>query len=247
MGLPKTPGEPSEDAAAHDLGLGRVAVADGASRALGSGAWAQCLVHRFVTAPPRGFDPVRLRTWATAAADDWAAGVDLPSDAPPYLVDAVARGSAATLLGILVDPSPAGTNSVWWRAVAIGDTCLFALRNDSVVEAFPLDEPGQFNSTPALIPTAATALAKAFHRPRTTRGACGVGDSLLVMTDALARWTLRRAAQDGGVWRFLSRVERTRFEDTVRTLRDRQEVEADDITFLRCRAVPAPAPGAPGS
>ncbi|MFE6158107.1 hypothetical protein ACFQ7F_04215 [Streptomyces sp. NPDC056486] len=236
MAVPKSPTEPSEDAWAFDPVPGRVAVSDGASRAIGSGAWARCLVSRFVAAPPEEFDAPSLCGWATRAAEEWVASLRVPEDAPPYVQDAAARGSFATFLGIVVDPGPSGTGSVWWRAVAIGDTCLVALRDDTVVTCFPLDRPDLFTSAPCLLPTSPGRIADSVADAVTAHGACGAGDVLLVMTDALARWALERSAHGGEVWRFLSRVAPQGFEKKVHSLWVRGELDSDDITLVRCRA-----------
>ncbi|QIB47561.1 hypothetical protein [Streptomyces aureoverticillatus] len=237
LSVPKSAGEPSEDAAALDLARGRIAVCDGASRALASGPWAWCLADRFVAAPPDDFGEEALACWVRAAAEEWSAGIRLPAEAPPYLSDAVARGSFATLLGVVVEAAPPGAGSVWWRAVAVGDTCLVALRAGAVVRSFPLDGPEQFTSAPALVPTSAGALPGALSTADVTSGACGVGDVLLVMTDALARWALGRAARGGEVWRFLTEVAPGDFEGEVRLLWRRGELEVDDVTLVRCGVV----------
>ncbi|GHD08633.1 hypothetical protein GCM10010334_62130 [Streptomyces finlayi] len=236
MGLAKSPAEPSEDAAAFDLGRGRIALSDGASRALGSREWARCLVQTFVAEPPSELTDATVRAWAAAAGREWTASLEIPDDAPPYVRDAAARGSFATLLGIVVDPAPPGANSVWWRAVAVGDTCLFALRDEMVVEAFPLDSADQFGSVPDLVPTSGPEWENSLTELRTTRGSCGPGDVLLLMTDALAKWALGRAPHGGDVWRFLSRVVPDELENTVCALWARGELEQDDVTLVRCRA-----------
>ncbi|WP_030675179.1 hypothetical protein [Streptomyces sp. NRRL B-1347] len=91
LAVPKSATEPSEHAAALDPARGRVAVSDGATRALASGPWAHCLVRRFVARPPDGFGAAALGDWDRAAAEEWAPCVRLSPQAPPYLWDALAR------------------------------------------------------------------------------------------------------------------------------------------------------------
>ncbi|MEI5101074.1 hypothetical protein RB200_24140 [Streptomyces sp. PmtG] len=235
LSVAKSAAEPSEDAAALDLARGRVAVSDGATRAFASGTWARCLVRRFVTRPPDALDARALGRWTAEAAADWSHGVRLPPDAPPYLYDAVERGSHATLLGLVAEPGRDGAGGVRWRAVAVGDTCLMTLTGDALRGSFPLDRPDQFTSAPALLPTAPGALPQAVAAARVASGACGAGDVLLVMTDALARWSLERAARGPRVWRFLRGAAPEEFASEVRALWRRGELEEDDITLVRCR------------
>ncbi|MCI3935225.1 protein phosphatase 2C domain-containing protein [Streptomyces sp. AN091965] len=235
LAVPKSATEPSEDAAALDPARGLIAVSDGATRALASGPWARCLVRRFVARPPEGFDAPALRGWVRAAAEEWSQCVRLSPQAPPYLWDAVERGSYATLLGLVAEPAPPGADTLRWKAVAVGDTCLVALRADAPTLSFPLHRPEQFTSAPALLPTSATALPDAVTAARVTTGAGAAGDDLLVMTDALARWALTETAHGPHVWRFLRRCDAADLTAKVRALWRRGELEEDDITLARCR------------
>ncbi|QDQ15641.1 protein phosphatase 2C domain-containing protein [Streptomyces spectabilis] len=235
LAVPKSATEPSEDAAALDPARGRIAVSDGATRALASGPWAHCLVRRFVARPPDGFDVPALGDWVRAAAAEWSQCVRLSPQAPPYLWDAVERGSYATLLGFVAEPAPPGADTLPWLAVAVGDTCLVTLRGAAPTLSFPLHHPEQFTSAPALLPTSPAALPDAVGAAHVIAGASRAGDDLLVMTDALARWALTRAAHGPHVWRFLRQCDASTFTTKVRALWRRGELEEDDVTLVRCR------------
>src|SRR4051812_21505254 len=112
-----------QDAVLGDAGRGRFAVADGASESAHAGLWAQLLVADFVGRDddPAGWaarlGPVRQR-WAAAVAGEDA------DAAQPWFVEARMRqGAFATLLGVRVDAAGG------WEAVAVGDSCLFHVRD----------------------------------------------------------------------------------------------------------------------
>ena len=74
------------------------------------------------------------------------------------------KGAFATLLTLQMnigdappgDPEPLAQPGIPhvigdWRSAAIGDTCLFHIRDGCLQAAFPLDQSGSFNTSPALL------------------------------------------------------------------------------------------------
>jgi hypothetical protein len=174
-----------QDAAAADPDRGRFAVADGATESAFAGPWAQLLVDGFVTTDG-ALDGL---PWLPEARRRWAAAVRPTLEAPavPWYLDAGLRqGAFATFLGLVVDDAG-------WEALAVGDSCLFQVRRESLVEAFPLGCAGDFGSTPWLL----GARAEGHHAVR-RRGDGQPGDRLWLMTDALAQWFWPRSRPAGG-------------------------------------------------
>lgn len=240
IGLAKAAGQATEDAVAYDTGRGRIAVSDGASRAFGAAEWAGCLVRHFVTDPPPDFNEETLAGWVAPAVAAWHQDVGVAADAPPHIRAAAARGSFATLVGLVTIPSSPWANTIWWRAMSVGDSCLFMLRQGTFMFALPSDDLSAFGARPPLLSTLGDRTADALRSLRTTAGSCGPGDDLLFMTDAMARWALTVTARDGTIWRFLANAPADEIREAVRTAKARKDMEEDDVTLVRCRAVAAP-------
>jgi hypothetical protein len=200
----------------------RFAVADGASESSFAGAWARLLVETFV----RG--PVRWPAWLTPLQERWAATV-VTAPLPWYAEAKFEEGAFATLLGVVVEPRRRR-----WRAWAIGDSCLFHLRRNRLLRAFPLIHSGEFGNAPRLV--GSRSRPPLWDR---ARGSWRAGDRLLLMTDALAQWFLRRVEAGRRPWRAVERLQRDEdFAQWLGKLSDHGELRNDDVTLLTVRSQP---------
>jgi hypothetical protein len=214
--------EENEDAVASDPAGFRFAVADGATEGWQSGAWAVHLATAFVRRPP---GPADFPVWLTATRRDWAPPAQ-PGPAPWYAEAKQREGSFATLLG--VELRPGGASGWAWKAVAVGDSCLFHVRGSGVEVAFPIDSAAGFSSRPPLIPSSAAVKCPP---PEWLAGRAAPGDLLLIATDAAAAHLLalggsaRAAALDlarsavasrdtTGLMGFLQELQRARNDDS---------------------------------
>jgi hypothetical protein len=205
-----------EDAFAADPEAGRFAVADGASESSFAGLWARLLVDGFARPVPG---------WLQAARRDWAARVDGRA-LPWYAEEKRDAGAFATLLGLVVADGR-------WHALAVGDTCLFQVRGDRLIEMFPLRRSQEFSNRPALIGSRSGGDAHVEGR-----GSWEPDDRFLLMTDALAHWFLRRHEAGDRPWQEFSRLSSTgdAFADWVEDQRHRDGLRNDDVTlvFIDC-------------
>ncbi|WP_158751623.1 hypothetical protein [Streptomyces bicolor] len=241
--VPKGRAAECEDA--HAWNAHRAAVCDGASRAFASGRWAALLARTFLVTALDGPDPSGaqvLDRWLHESRGLWAEQTAQTAEVPVYIRGALARGSAATFVGVDtrdVSSTRAGTGPLMeYRAFAVGDSCLFHLREGRPTVLFPLDRPDRFDTHPDLVPTRAEVLESLAPVLRITEGACGPDDVLLLMTDALAQWALEAAAESGStVWTFLEHASRDEFDVRVRELRASRAMKEDDVSLVRCRAV----------
>lgn len=156
-----------------------------------------------------------------------------------------AEGAYATLLIVRVDPDPGSGSSAdcdasepaWrWRAAALGDSCLFHLHDDQLVQAFPVGTADEFGTAPDLFGSRNHDVALLACRTRFTEGRCRPGDRLLLMTDALAAWFLSAPDQDMAVRQLLEFSgpdDLSGFVDWLNGLRDRQELRNDDVAVVR--------------
>jgi hypothetical protein len=227
----RSPGD-WEDGAAFDPVGGRMAVADGASAAYRAREWATHLVESWVkSAPMEDADPAVAGRWFTEVASRWKSEDDV-QNLEWYHQDAARRGSFAAFVGVQLTTSGARTS---WTAVAVGDCCLFQVRGDRLLTAFPLSDPAAFGNAPDLVPSAADKLDRLHDRIRTSTGIAEPGDLILLCSDAFAKFLLT-VASDGTVWAVLrSLVDNHQFGELVSYLRAQGLLELDDVTLLRVR------------
>jgi hypothetical protein len=224
--------EEYEDAYAIDSAAGRFAIADGASDSYDSGRWSRLLVDAFMTdAPPA--DPAGVRAWLAAPARAWGAALD--GAALPWNHQAKARlGAHCTFLGVEIDragPRSAGAVAGGaWRALAIGDACLFQVRAGILRAAFPLESTTAFGTSPALLTTNPAYRGAGVDHLATAKGDLRCGDTLILATDALAQWFLRRYEQGGEPWCDLPSG--ADFPAFVAAERAQHRLRNDDLTLL---------------
>lgn len=207
----------------------RAAAADGATETSFAGAWAGELAEAYG----------RRRLDCQAVADRlpriqrrWASRFN-SSQLPWYAQEKLRLGAFSSLLGLtLLDTGDGNVHA--WQAMALGDTCLFQVRGDSLVTAWPLDEPEAFSSRPRLISSLAPGNTSTAEALQAISGTWEPGDSMLLMTDALAQWFLRSSRSGGRPWRVLIRAqgEQARFARSMHQLRERNEIRNDDVTAL---------------
>ncbi|MFE3496218.1 hypothetical protein ACFXOS_24595 [Streptomyces sp. NPDC059175] len=243
----------------------RLAVADGASASADSGWWAQQLVQDLCAAPGRAFwDPQAFARVTTRASLRWPARRRKwleevgRSDTVRWLLhDRMVKGPSATALGILLwdglEPpaleheSPDGSSGPPlphpgeptgpWYAVSVGDSCLFHVRGGELLATVPA-LPQSLRRRPDLV-----SAAPGEEGPRqasTHHGTWAAGDVFYLVTDALARWCLRRLPGERP-WPVLDELcgaDPSAFTEWVRVEREGRRLQDDDITVLRAECLP---------
>ncbi len=163
----------------------------------------------------------------------WAAQVD--GKPLPWYADVKRQeGAFTTFLGLTVRLRAGKPRA--WKAVAVGDSCLFQVRRDSLVRQFPLGCSNDFNTSPALVGSRPPSGAPLPQKSR-TQGRYEIGDRMLLMTDALAQWFLEECEQGARPWRDIRKLLSRRsseaaFAAWVEKLRDRGSLRNDDVTLL---------------
>ncbi len=208
------------------------AVADGASEGMLSGPWAQILVRAFcrVNSPPARFNTLLERAYQ--AWTDWR-GYYLQlreqQNRPIQWFEetGLQKGAFSTLIGITLLHGPSNR----WDVVALGDSCLFQVRDGELLTAFPLDNSTQFDSRPFLIASNPANNAGLLERVRRTRSDWRSGDRFYLMTDALAYWFLSECEAGRTPWDNLH-LQRQAFERHVHALRAARSMRNDDVTLV---------------
>jgi hypothetical protein len=222
-----------EDAFAGDPGRGRFAVADGASESSFAAEWARLLADGFVASPGR---PWRDTDWLAPLRRRWAAAVD-GRPLPWYAEAKREQGAFATFLGICFRPPRRGRKAAVWRALAVGDSCLFRTRKGRLRQASPVTRAADFNNLPALLGSRERPADTPAGAVQRLRGRWRPGDRFLLMTDALAEWYLRQTEEGGrpaeGVGRLLAEdAPEGAFAAWVEEGRERHGLRNDDVTLL---------------
>jgi hypothetical protein len=220
--------EENEDAAAGDGGRGRFAVADGATESAFAGDWSRLLAEAFVrdSVLERGWPD-----WLPPVRQQWLETVG-GRDLPWYLEEKFKQGAFATFLGVEVVRAASGEG--WeWRAVAIGDCCLFHVRGNEMICSFPIDAAADFNSSPSLLGSRPGDHPRA-HR---AKGRARAGDTFLLLSDALAHWALRRHEERRPPWSELAAVLQSSeaeaaFAQFTEALWAEKSLKTDDTTVL---------------
>lgn len=208
----------------------RAAVADGATETSFSGLWATLLSERWARGREVGPEfGARLG----AARRLWRGRVGR-RPLPWYAAEKARQGAYAAFLGVSLN---ARTGA--WRAVAVGDCNLFHLRGLGpglrLMQAFPLERSAEFGSSPFLL----GSVARPGDDPAShVRQAAGVlpGDGLLLLaSDALSAWLLRREESGRPAWEAMSPLglaDQGEFEGLVAGARE-DGARNDDMTLLR--------------
>ena len=148
----------------------------------------------------------------------------------------LSSGGYCTLTAGLLGPIDGPDLSL--RAIAVGDSPIFHLRREGVsyrlVAAAPLSESDAFDSSPAIVSS---------RRATAGEGVSGLtsvvftpvepGDVILIVTDAIAEWALRRHEDSAPVWSVLSTMDDRGFDQLLSMIRSAREIVADDVLVAR--------------
>ncbi len=178
--------EECEDAIAMNSRRTRFAVADGATEAFDSGNWARRLVSSW-TENNGLLQADEFLAWLKNQGEEhceaWT-NVELSW----YASEKERAGSFAAFVGVELHQTP---ESHCWNAIAIGDSCLIHTHGNDIIHTFPLTKSEDFGPAPVLAPSRAPLLTLTAKEVRAISGRLGVGDQLLVLSDATAAWFLR--------------------------------------------------------
>jgi hypothetical protein len=216
---------------AHPEPRFRCAVADGATAAAFSGEWAGQLVSAF----GEGKLPQVSDAHLAGLRSTWNETYRNAAGLPWYMEEKVLRGSFAAFMGLEIRPPLGKLRTGRWRAVVVGDCCLFSVRRDSVRVRFPYTTAAQFGDHPYLIATNASPEAPLDGQRQLTWGRWRAGDTFYLMSDAVAAWFLHGIRQGQRPWRRLNPAlaESAAFERFVAALRQSGEMKNDDVTVAR--------------
>jgi Protein phosphatase 2C len=220
-----------EDAFAWNSRGGRYAVADGASSSAFARLWAHLLVRAYVAGQ---LSPDCLETDLSAPQAHWAANVE-QRDLPWYALEQVRRGAFAALVGLTL------ASNGHWTVLAVGDCCVFQMRDGALQTALPLNAAEAFDNRPLLLGSRPLANAQLREQGAivSAEGTWCPGDTFLLMSDALAAMFLRK----GGTLDVLE-FERgaSGFRRWIEARRQDRALRNDDVSLLWLTTLPIDAP-----
>jgi hypothetical protein len=229
-----------EDAFAADAERGIAAIADGVSAAMFSGLWARILTAAAVARPPNLEDPEAFQAWLAARRTAWLEEIDF-SRLTWFQREKMkqANGAASTLLWVTLDPDddngPSPVSRYRLRSVAIGDCCLFHVRQGQLLWSFPMQSADDFGLEPAQIGSVDMNQDHLLEHAA-MEGQCLVDDLLVLCTDALAQWMLRQSATAEPVpWEKYWEITAEDWQDEIAVLRQTNQMRFDDTTLILLR------------
>lgn len=245
--------EEYEDAFAYSTTDGMLAIADGATESSFADRWARDLVDSYVTKPPEvNGAKTAFPDWLTPMQQRWRAGIDW-ENLPWFAEEKAKAGAFATFLGLTIyDPDHFKKSSfleratamfrkneppqVWkWKAMAVGDSCVFQVRDDKLITCFPISKAEDFNSRPVLLCSNPANNGSVWAEVRFEQGDCKAEDLFILATDAVAKWFLDQHALGGKPWDTLKAVRsQMEFQDIVARLRSEKTMRNDDATVVLC-------------
>ena len=223
-----------EDGYAFDPPAGVIAVADGAGSGIFSKLWADLLLESYLARPVALDNPDAVGPWINERRNAWATRVDYPRQRWSVQLRLDQTCGAATFLGLAIGAGPEGPEDATpWEAGAVGDVCLFHVREGRLVDSFPIARAADFSATPSIFQSKAM---RSMPSGVVRRGAILPGDLLVVATDALAQSLLTEI--EAGVppdWGRFWDIDQDLWRIEIEALRDRGAIVNDDCTLVLVR------------
>ncbi len=212
------------------------AIADGATQTSFSRIWARLLV----TAAVKKYLPERLSELTLTVRQQWIDHI-ATLNLPWHAEEKVQQGSFSTLLWLSLKQSTntrAVKYSGTWQSLAIGDSCLFQIRKNTLRTHFPPLSASDFKNHPLLLSTIPIRNevfwknTQDFH----INGDWCSGDDFFLMTDALAAWFLH-ALEKGNLPNLLSEMVTNLhsidgYTHWIQVLRTGAQIKNDDTSII---------------
>ncbi|SDO17442.1 hypothetical protein SAMN04487897_109101 [Paenibacillus sp. yr247] len=212
----------------------RFSIADGATESSFADIWAGLLVNGYCDGM---FNFDFLQESVKRLSQYWHKKVHI-KDLPWYAQEKLENGAFSSLAGITLTET--SEHEVQYELAAIGDSCIFHIRNGEILTSFPLKSEEEFNNSPVLISSNFMRNHDIELHIKKMTGTAIQGDSFFLMTDALACWLLRCFRNDMKIVESLSEIrDQEEFLSLIQQERNKEYEEGgfylrnDDVTFIR--------------
>ena len=215
------------------------AVSDGATTSFFSRAWARILTSHFAEKPEEALS--RWDEWLEGAQEKWKTEVGeiaKSEKASFFVVNGFhsQKPAGATFAGVVLGER--NENGWPWRAQVLGDSCIFILGADGPPRVMEIQTSAEFSN---LVKTAESWARKNAHVPSKYESLPnGIEtriqehDAVLIASDALSKWMLRRLEAKRPIWgSILELDDNLKFQDLVAQARSEAEdpLENDDVAL----------------
>ena len=231
--LAKDPQQPGEyqDAWRCAPEAGVAAVADGVASAIFSGPWAEVLVEAIIAQPLSLDQHDGLGTWLAARRAQWQAKIDTTGLAW-FQKAKLPAGAFSTLLWVTI---AADNAEATWLCRAIGDSCLFHVRDGRLLCVFPIERTEDFAADPVVLGSVNLNRDHLLEF-KSAQGSCCPGDLLVLATDAVAQWILSEVeAGNPPTWNDFWTMTEMEWRDGLDRLRTEGAMRYDDATLVVLR------------
>lgn len=208
------------------------AVADGATETSFSGIWAKQLVRAFCKGMSDG---PAIAKELVSLREHWRKIVSR-RPLPWYAEEKIRSGAFAAIIGLVLEDGSDAKGQGTWKAIAVGDSCVFHVRNKQVLGCFPIKKSADFNNSPQLLSSNNPVNDGDKVRVVKRSGRWLEGDTFYLMTDAIACWFMKQVEANIVPARelaYLTDGDSNPFRLWLKDLRDHQSVRNDDVTILR--------------
>lgn len=165
----------------------RHAIADGATRSFFPKTWAEILVKAFCEETTLSLEQENWEEWIEPLRQRWLEQVtSTVQETKRFIsIDRLSKleSAASTFVGLEIDPK----KSVW-KAMIIGDSCLFHVRDSKLEESYLIKESEDFTNRPDIF---ASFAKDSLYEPTFKNGEVNLGDIFILTTDALAKWIIQ--------------------------------------------------------
>jgi hypothetical protein len=212
-----------------------IAIADGATDAAFSAEWAKMLVRNFIRSPFLALEDFQVRV--EKLSERWQSKIVNRRQLSWFAEQKAQEGAFSTLLGlIIISNSPDNEKSGEWNSIAVGDSCLFHIRNDDLKLTFPVQKSNDFGNSPSLVSSNLSRNKDAWDNYRVINGEWHNNDVFILATDSLSKWFLRECEMGNKPWKeliaFSADVSKNDFSEWVSNKRSSSSMKNDDATCI---------------
>ena len=233
--------EENQDVCRIDAGRAGAAIADGVASAIFSRLWAEILTEAVVADPPDPNDQTALAQWLAERRAAWEAQIDVTRLAW-FQKPKLREGAFSTLLWVRL-PSTASAEeedsqapkTCRLRGFAVGDSCLFWVREGDVLCTFPVQAAEELEADPVVLGSV-DLNRDGLLAFSSLDEECRAGDLLVLSTDAVAEWVLKRLESgDPPRWDAYWEMTEPAWREEVAGLRRERHMRHDDATLVLLR------------
>lgn len=165
----------------------RASVSDGATDSIFSKLWAQLLAFGY------GAGKWASDITAESIMEEQRAWLDFlaKQQLPWYAEEKAELGAFAAMVGLTLFHE-----SNQWTAMALGDCCIFHIRNGECIKSFPVSSSAAFSNFPLLLCSVAERNSNVFESKQVVLdGTWQTGDQFVLMSDTVACWFISQMEQ----------------------------------------------------